>query len=460
MGTLVDTLLGSDINYITLAVPFFFLLIGVEFVAGLIQNKKLYRFNDSINDLSCGVIDQTVGIFLKSLLFAGYLFLFEHFRVFEISTAPPAVKWIAALALMLGVDFCFYWFHRIAHEYAAPWATHVVHHQSEEYNLTVALRQSALEGCFAWIFYLPLAVLGFPPAWYVAMSALNLLYQFWIHTEAIGHLGPLEWVLNTPSHHRVHHARNPKYLDKNYAGMLIIWDRMFGTLQPEEEEPVYGLTRPLQSWNPLWANLHEWVELAEMAWRAPRWRDKVKIWFMPLGWTPPGLPEGPRAQPVTRATLDKYDPQLRLGLNLYVLAQFVVTVVLSVAVLILSDNHAPLKDILLPSLLVLWSLANLGGVLERKRWVLAAETVRLVALPFGIAAVAAEPLGWLAWAAASGFILISAVWLWCYRLEFRKSLPENSDQPATESVIQAPHTPRSLAVLSTEPFADRAADLQ
>ncbi len=173
MGTLVDKLLGSDINYITYAVPFFFLLIGVELVAGLIQNKKLYRFNDSINDLSCGIIDQTVGIFLKGLLFAGYLFLFEHFRMFDIAAAPPAAKWVAAIALMLGVDFCFYWFHRIAHEYAAPWATHVVHHQSEEYNLAVALRQSALEGCFAWVFYLPLAVIGFPPAWYVAMSALE-----------------------------------------------------------------------------------------------------------------------------------------------------------------------------------------------------------------------------------------------------------------------------------------------
>ena len=180
------------------------------------------------------------------------------------------MKWVAAIGLLFGVDFCFYWFHRIAHEYAAPWATHVVHHQSEEYNLAVALRQSAFEGCFAWVFYLPLAVIGFPPIWYVSMKAINLLYQFWIHTEAIDRLGPLEWVMNTPSHHRVHHARNPKYLDKNYAGMFIIWDRMFGTFQPEEEQPVYGITKPLQSWNPLWANLAAWVELFEDAWHAPR----------------------------------------------------------------------------------------------------------------------------------------------------------------------------------------------
>ncbi|HZZ81460.1 MAG TPA: sterol desaturase family protein, partial [Gemmataceae bacterium] len=210
MGTLVDTILGSGINYVGLAVPFFFLLIAVEIVAGIVERKQLYRLNDSITDLSCGIVDQILAIFLNVLLFASYLYLFDHFRIFELADASPAVKWVAAIGLLFGVDFCFYWFHRIAHEYAAPWATHVVHHQSEEYNLTVALRQSAFESCFAWVFYLPLAVIGFPPLWYVSMKAINLLYQFWIHTEAVDRLGPLEWVMNTPSHHRVHHARNPK----------------------------------------------------------------------------------------------------------------------------------------------------------------------------------------------------------------------------------------------------------
>jgi sterol desaturase/sphingolipid hydroxylase (fatty acid hydroxylase superfamily) len=381
MGTLVDSILGSGVNYVSLAVPFFFLLIGIEFVAGVVQHKRLYRFNDSINDLSCGIIDQTVGVFLKTGLFAGYLYLFEHWRLFNIAQASAVVKWFAAIALVFGVDLCFYWFHRIAHEYAAPWATHVVHHQSEEYNLTVALRQSAFESCFAWVFYLPLAVIGFPPAWYLSMSALNLLYQFWIHTEAIGKLGPLEWMMNTPSHHRVHHARNPRYLDKNYAGMFIIWDRMFGTFVPEDEEPVYGLTKPLASWNPLWANLHAWVELAHDSWRAPRWRDKLKIWFMPLGWTPPGIPQGPRAQPITRGTLKKYDPQLPLALNLYVIVHFVITLVCSVWVLDLADAKAPLASLVVPVTLVLWSLANLGGILECKSWAMASELLRLASLP-------------------------------------------------------------------------------
>jgi len=419
MGTLVDVILGSGTNYVSLAVPFFFLLMGVELVAGIIERKRLYRFNDSINDLSCGIVDQILNIFLNVVLFASYLYLFEHFRLVEIADASPVAKWAAAIGLLFGVDFCFYWFHRIAHEYAAPWATHVVHHQSEEYNLAVALRQSAFESCFAWVFYLPLAVIGFPPVWYVSMKAINLLYQFWIHTEAIDRLGPLEWVMNTPSHHRVHHARNPKYLDKNYAGMFIIWDRLFGTFEPEVEQPVYGITKPLRSMNPLWANLSGWRDLIEDAWNAPRLRDKFKIWFMPLGWTPPGLPERPRAQEVTRATLQKYDPQLPRALNVYVFVHFVVTLVVGVVVLLLGDQKAPWSVILPLAVFVLWSLGNFGGIFERKRWVLPAEMLRLLALPV-VALVWPEldAWRWLTTALATALAGVSIAWLANYRQLF------------------------------------------
>jgi hypothetical protein len=266
---------------------------------------------------------------------------------------------------------------------------------------------------------LPLAVIGFPPVWYLSMSALNLLYQFWVHTEAIGRLGPLEWVFNTPSHHRVHHARNPQYLDKNYAGMFIIWDRMFGTFEVEDQQPVYGLTKPLQSWNPLWANLHSWADLVHDCRQAPHWRDKIKIWFMPLGWTPPGLPEGPRAQPITRAMQEKYDPRLPLALNLYVLVHFVATLVVAVSVLAMSDARAPLGQIVGPAALVLWSLGNLGGILERKSWSVVAEMARLAVLP------AAAMLwfrglesAWPAMGVVGVAAAVSAVWLLSERAHF------------------------------------------
>jgi alkylglycerol monooxygenase len=378
--TLVDRLLGSQIPYITYAVPFFFLLIGVELVIAWLTRRELYRLNDSINDLSCGIIDQLLRVFIEAILIAGYVFVYHHFRLFDIQNWPPAGKWGAAIALLFGVDFCFYWFHRIAHEYAAPWATHVVHHQSEEYNLAVALRQSAFEHCFAWFFYLPLALVGFPPLWYAAMAAINLLYQFWVHTETIGKLGLLEWVMNTPSHHRVHHARNPKYLDKNYAGMFIIWDRMFGTFQVEEEQPVYGITRPLRSWNPLWAHVHVWVDLFRMARKAPYWTDKIKLWFMPLGWTPRGVEPYPPAQEVTRAGLRKYNARAPLRLTLYAAFQFAATMGISVAVLHAADHGAPRSTLALPAVLVIWSLVNLGAIFERRHWVVPSEIARLAAI--------------------------------------------------------------------------------
>ena len=159
------------------------------------------------------------------------------------------------------------------------WGSHIPHHQSEEYNLSVALRQGVFQGCFFWLFYLPLAFIGFPPALFILMASIDTLYQFWIHTRTIGKLGPLEWVLNTPSHHRVHHAKNPKYIDKNHAGILIIWDRLFGSFVPETEEPRYGIIKPLRSYNPLWINMHGWVEMWHALKRAPGILGKIKCIF-------------------------------------------------------------------------------------------------------------------------------------------------------------------------------------
>ena len=211
--TFIDRALGSDIPYITYAVPFFFLLMGVELIATLWQQKRFYRLHDSINDLSCGITEQTVGIFVKGLLFMGYLKTHTFatgagLNLIDVHALSSGGKWAAAFMLFLGVDFAYYWFHRIAHEFNAPWAGHVVHHSSEDYNLAVALRQGTFQGLFSWIFYLPLALVGFPPPWFAAMSSFDTLYQFWIHTRTIGKLGPFEWVLNTPSHHRVHHAQS------------------------------------------------------------------------------------------------------------------------------------------------------------------------------------------------------------------------------------------------------------
>jgi sterol desaturase/sphingolipid hydroxylase (fatty acid hydroxylase superfamily) len=267
-----------NLNPIVLSIPIFFILIGVELVVERFRHQKLYRLNDAITNISCGIGEQVTGVFMKLFVVAVYQYIYEQYAFFAIPT-----NWLTGIILFVAVDFFYYWFHRYSHEINLFWGGHVVHHQSEEYNLSVALRQGWLQKVFSFAFYLPLALIGFETLLFVTISSLVTLYQFWIHTKAIHKLGWLEYILNTPSHHRVHHGVNPKYIDKNHGGALIIWDRMFGTFQEEEEEPVYGVTKPLNSWNPLWANLQHFVEMIHLLKQVTGWKDKIKVLFMPPG---------------------------------------------------------------------------------------------------------------------------------------------------------------------------------
>ena len=414
--TFIDRALGSGIPYITYAIPFFFLLIGLEFAAGLALHRDDYRLNDSLSDLGCGIADQVIGLFLKTAVFAGYLWCYQFVTVREwnlvaVETYSAGGKWAAAVALLLGVDLGYYWFHRISHERNLPWAGHVVHHSSEEYNLTVALRQGATQSLFSWVFYLPLALLGFPPLWFLAVSAFDTLYQFWIHTRVIDRLGPLEWVLNTPSHHRVHHARNAQYLDKNYAGVLIVWDRWFGTFEPEVEPPVYGLTKPLDSWNPVWANLHVWADLVRDAWMAPRWADKLRVWIAPQGWRPAGVPARTPPAPLDPAHVDRYDARAPTRVSLYVSLQFLATLGFAVSLLVTAPQRTDHAVLVASVAFVLWSLSNGAGLTERRWWAGASESLRLaVVTTLAIVALASDPSprrGGLILAAA----VVSALWL-------------------------------------------------
>jgi len=394
------------LDLIVLAIPVFFLLIGIEILWARREEKDLYRLNDSVGDLSCGILEQVGGVFLKTGLFAGYLFVYDRYRVFEIPLGS-GLAWVLA---WLGVDFFYYWFHRLSHEVNAGWAAHIVHHQSEEYNLTVALRQSVFQGALSWVFYLPLAALGFPPAMFLTVSSLNTLYQFWIHTRTIGRLGPLEWVLNTPSHHRVHHGRNPKYIDRNHAGSLIVWDRMFGTFQAEEEEPVYGITKPLDTWNPLWANLHYWKELFAMARKARRPLDRLRVFWKPPGWRPADLGGFDPAPEVDRATYRKYDPPVSRALEIYVVLQFVA---LNLAATVFLHRQRDLGGAprLAAALWILAALVALGGLLDLRSWARGLEVSRLLTL--ALTTPWLLPLGPCSVVMATA--LASAVWIIRYR---------------------------------------------
>lgn len=413
-------------NYILYAIPVFFLLIGVEAIYSRQKHLHLYRFTDAINDLSMGVSQQIFGGVLALLGFSTYVLVYQHARLLELPESHP-LTWVAAFILL---DLCYYWLHRMSHTINILWGGHAPHHQSEEYNLAVALRQGALQGPLTIPFYLPMAVLGFSPLVYFSVAQLNTIYQFWIHTRAIDKMGPLEAIFNTPSHHRVHHGKNPRYLDRNHAGMFIVWDKLFGTFVPEDEEPVYGTIEPLRSWNPLYAQFQFMIYLFKQAWASPNRFDLVRIWFMRAGWTPQnGLKEW---HPDEKGAefLKKYDPPMPAGLGPYVLLQFVVVVAVAVAFLMFSKK-VPTEQALALALTVFLGLTCLGGMMEARRWAWQLELVRLLTLP----AMAVLMGGTQAGMAAGVLTLFSLPWIWTYRgvmVNAAGPLPSWADTRGTE----------------------------
>lgn len=273
-------------DIVTLAVPAFVLLIAAEMVAWRLTGRGGFETRDSAASLLMGLGSQIAPLFGGAALVTGGLFLAYDFRLFSI----PNNLWTVLLCFVLD-DLRYYWWHRISHERRWFWASHVVHHSSQHYNLTTALRQTWTGTVIGGLlFKVPLVLIGFHPAMVVFVAGVNLVYQFWIHTEMIGRLGPLEAVLNTPSHHRVHHAVNPEYLDANYAGTLIIWDRIFGTFvrETDGEKPRYGIVKNLGSFNPLVISFHEWLAIARDLGHARSAREVMGFLFGPPGWTPDG----------------------------------------------------------------------------------------------------------------------------------------------------------------------------
>jgi alkylglycerol monooxygenase len=326
----------SPSQVIVLATPVFLLAIGLEYAWGAWRGRDTYRLNDAINSISLGMLSEATGALLTLFRIGIYTALASsialwHNDAFWLSPAG----WILAL---LAYDFCYYWQHRTNHRVALFWAAHVVHHQSQDYNLSTALRQPSTYPFLNWIFYVPLALAGVPPLVFGVVALVDLLYQFWVHTEHVGKLGWFDRWFGSPSNHRVHHAVNDGYLDRNYGGILIVWDRLFGSFVEEGERCVYGTRAPLESWDPLWSNLEVFWSLAQDSWHARSWADKLRVWFEPPGWRPAEVAARFPKAAFSVDAVRRYHPPMTTGLAGFALVQFVLLLAAVLAFLWFADR--------------------------------------------------------------------------------------------------------------------------
>lgn len=387
------------------AVPFFIISILLELAYGLLRGRNTYRLNDSVGSLFLGTLSQarrfvTLGV-------GGYVYyLITQYFSLALMDAGHWFTWVLAFVLY---DFCYYWLHRLGHERTILWAAHVAHHQSEDYNLSTALRQTSTGFLFGWVFYIPMYLLGIPAEVVVTVGSINLLYQYWVHTEHIPKLGWYEWIFVTPSNHRVHHAQNDRYMDRNYGGVFILWDRWFGTFQEEldEDPPIYGIRGPLRSFNPLKALTHIYIDMGLDSWRTERWRDKLRVWYSRTGWRPADVAQQYPRIKTDLSSFEKYDPAISLGVSLYAFFQLL-------AVIILLNRMQAAELAYLPGL-ALWGVM-LATTITTAMWLDAQVGVRLlrwewsrltgIAALTGVAALGGSPVPVVA--AGAGYVALNA----------------------------------------------------
>lgn len=336
--------------------------------------KRYISFQEAVANFGTALGNQTMNVLVAAGVYVVYGFLWENYRLIN----SIEMNVINAVLLLLGIDFIFYWVHRWGHHINIMWAAHSPHHSAEEMNFFVALRASVTQRLFSFLFFWPLTIIGFKPIDIYAMTGLHLFISFLHHTEFIPKLWRwIEYIFTTPSHHRVHHGINFSYLDKNFGEFLIIWDRLFGTYAEEEDKVIYGMYNPPNTWNPITINFHYYTLLWKDAVAAPRWIDKIRIWFMPLGWRPQGLPPKPPLKEVTEQN------QVRFQTTMFPFAKpyLIVHIILGVALMMLViDPKSPWSttERWVGSFLLWYMIINWSGIMESKRWLFTSEYLRLV----------------------------------------------------------------------------------
>lgn len=356
---------------IVLATPVFLIMIAAEWWIGRRRGRDTYRLNDALSSIGLGMLSQVTGVFIKLWTVGLYTLAFQHVALFTL----PADAWWVWVGALIGYDFCYYWLHRGGHRVAVLWAAHVVHHQSEDYNLSTALRQTSSGWLFGWIFYLPLAVAGVPPLVFGTVALIDLLYQFWVHTQQVGRLGWFDRWFCSPSNHRVHHAVNDRYVDRNYGGILILWDRLFGSFEDEDaaEPVVYGTRAPLRSFNPLWANLEVYAALANDAWHARGWTDKLRVWLKPPGWRPADVAARFPKPPFEIERVQRFDPVAPASAQVAAAALWVAALGFTSVFLWTAHQLAP--GALVGGALLVWGMLGVSG------WLLQGGSKRLSEQP-------------------------------------------------------------------------------
>ncbi|XP_069576799.1 alkylglycerol monooxygenase [Brachyistius frenatus] len=363
-------------QYVQQATPFFVGLMVLELLVGVLKTgAPPVTISDGITSISSGMISRLPMLLMRGCELSAYMYLWDHCRLVELPWDSAWTWWLT----FLGVDFCYYWVHRFGHEVAFLWAAHQVHHSSEYYNLTTALRQPLTQQMTSWIFYLPMA-LALPPSVFAVHIQLNLLYQFWIHTELIKDLGPLEWVFNTPKHHRVHHGRNLYCIDKNYGGILIIWDRIFGTFAEESDKVVYGLVFPIKTFEILYVQLHYYLYLWKRSNTYKTISHKLATFLNGPSWAPGKRRLGDHVNnPKVTGKEVPHDPSWSLPLHVYVVVHFV---------LVLKIYHELFQDkamlsqstILGVTGYVLLTLTSLGFIIDQRPTSAVLEMLRFVVM--------------------------------------------------------------------------------
>ncbi|MBX2968671.1 MAG: sterol desaturase family protein [Cyclobacteriaceae bacterium] len=405
-----------ETNIYALLTPIALGFIVLEILACWYFKKNLISFQEAVANFGTALGNQTMNVLVASGVYIVYGYLWNNYRLVD----NIEMNMGTFIILLLGIDFIFYWVHRWGHHINIMWAAHSPHHSAEEMNFFVAVRASVTQRLCSFLFFWPLTIIGFKPIDIYAMTGLHLFISFLHHTELIPKLWRwIEFIFTTPSHHRVHHGINFAYLDKNFGEFLIIWDRLFNTYAEEKEKVVYGMYYPPRSWNPITINFHYYVQLWKDAAAAPYWIDKFKIWFMPLGWRPRGLPPKPDLKEVTQQNQVRFQTKMFYGAKPYLIAHVISGIVLMMLIIDPQSSWGTIER-WIGSLMLWHMIVNWSGILESKEWLFFSEIIRLISSCACLIYFSNSPIISYVNVSLIAFTIASMIWVTRY---FRIYLP-------------------------------------